>query len=398
MRAPAASAAQATQQETSLETELVQLALRAAVHHPILMAVYAGPPEWFDEAARDPGAPEDLITRARDLEQRARNAGLDYVAGQAGSVAVQLEVREGRSMRYDEMVAALLGVELEIPPADEVARLRAEVTELAARLAPGGAGDAVRRWEAGRLISGESKWDAALEAYQLGRRFALGPDFPLDITEDLELIRINDELWSVNLTWLHPDHMTFQVNVSSPRTPETVAFEVAHNIYPGDYLHLAVLQQHTYARQGHVAASIKLKNAPESVISEGIEELAYLRLLPHPSDEQILACKLEWLRRMVTFAAALRLQVEGRPEVDVLQTMAREGFMDPARADFQLRLVKHPLWGPYQYTYLLGRRLVEEGERRAAERGAGKAYLEYLYSGLHTPGTFLANLEPILTA
>jgi len=256
----------------------------------------------------------------------------------------------------------------------------------------------VARWESRRLVSGEAKWDLAFEAYRRGRRYAFGPEFPLRIEEDLELIRISDELWSVNLSWYPPDRMTFEVNVSTPRTPETVAFEVAHNIYPGDYLHLAVLHQHTFARQGHPAASIKLKNAPESVISEGIEETAYLRLHSDQPAEQLLACKLEWLRRMVTFAGALGLQVDGRPETEVLETMARAGFMDAARAAFQLRLIKHPLWGPYQYTYLLGRRLVEEGERRAVAQGARESYLEYLYGGLHTPQTFLPGLDPLLGA
>lgn len=398
MNVRAAVVAAASQDEIAMETELVHVALRAAEHHPILKAVYAGPPEWLGAARRDPGRPRDLIAQARDLEQRARQAGHDYVAGQARSVAVQLEVREGWSLRYDEMVAELLGVKPEAPSADEVSRLRAEVTELAARLEPSERRDPVSRWESRHMIAGEAKWDLALETYQAGRRFAFGPDFPLEIDENLDLIRISDELWSVNLTWEPPDHMMFQVNVSTPRVPETVAFEVAHNIYPGDYLHLAVLQQHAYARQGHVAASIKLKNAPESVISEGIEETAYLRLLPNPTMEQILACRLEWLRRIVSFAGALALQVEGRPETEVFQTMAKDGFMAPARADFQLRLVKHPLWGPYQFTYLLGRRLVEEGGRRAEAGGATKAYLEYLYSGLHTPGTFLAGLDQILTA
>ena len=393
-----AVAVPASREEIAIETEFVQLALRAAEHHPILKAVYAGPPEWLVEAQRDPGSPRDLIAQARDLELRARQAGSDYVAGQARSVAVQLEVREGRSLPYDLMVAELLGVELELPSSDEVAGLRAEVVDLAAGLEPSGAGDPVGRWESRRLISGEAKWDLALETYQRGRRFAFGPDFPLGIHENMELIRISSELWSVNLSWYPPERMTFEVNVSTPRTPETVAFEVAHNIYPGDYLHLAVLHEHTYARLGHVAASIKLKNAPESVISEGIEETAYLRLFPNPTAEQRLACKLEWLRRMVTFAGALGLQVEKRPETEVVRAMAKDGFMDAARADFQLRLVKHPLWGPYQYTYLLGRRLVEEGERRAVERGAQKAYLEFLYSGLHIPQTFLMSLDQIVKA
>lgn len=397
MSVRSAVAPAATRADIELESELVRLALRAAEHHPILKAVYAGPPEWLDEARRDPGIPQDLIAQARDLESQAAGSGHQYVAGQARSVAVQLEVRQGRSVPYDRMVAELLGVELEVPDPAEVSALRAEVEELAGRLEPSASSGPVQRWESQRVVSGEAKWDVAIETYVSGRRYAFGAGFPLEIHEQLELVRITEELWSVNLSWYPPRRMTCEINVATPRTPETVAFEVAHNIYPGDYLHLAVLQQHTYQRHGHVAAAIKLKNAPESVISEGIEEVAYLRLNPEPSAEQLLACKLEWLRRMVTFAGALALQVEGRSEPEVLESMAREGFMDAARAQFQLRLVKHPLWGPYQYTYLLGRKLVEEGERRAAARGAQQAYLEYLYSGLHTPQTFLPGLDQLLS-
>jgi hypothetical protein len=391
--APAASRAQ-----IALETELVHVALQAAEHHPILKAVYAGPPEWLEDAQRDPGVPADLISRARDLAARAQKAGQEYVAGQARSVAVQLEVAQGRTLPYDQMVGELLGVELEVPSQGEVNTLRDEVEELARRLEPSASSEAVRRWETKRLVRGEAKWDVAIDTYVKGRRYAFGGGFPLAIEESMEVIRTSDNLWSVNLTWYPPSRMTLQVNVAAPRTPETVAFEVAHNIYPGDYLHLAVLHQHAYRRQGHVAASIKLKNAPESVISEGIEETAYLRLISDPSPDQLLASKLEWLRRMATFAAALSLQVDGRGEEEVRVAMARDGFMDADRAEMQLSLVKHPLWGPYQYTYLLGRKLVEEGGRRAAAGGGQDAYLEYLYTGLHTPQTFLPGLDQILRA
>ena len=386
----------ATRAEIELETELVRLALRAAEHHPILKAVYAGPPEWLEEAQRNPGMPEDLIRQAHELASKAEQLGQGYVAGQARSVAVQLEVQGGRTLPYDQMVAELLGVKLEVPQPDEVGALRAEVEELAGRLQPSASTEAVKQWESRRVVTGEAKWDAAMATYVEGRRYAFGGEFPLEVHESMDLIRISDDLWSVNLTWYPPRRMTFQVNVAAPRTPETTAFEVAHNIYPGDYLHLAVLHQHAYQRHGHVAASIKLKNAPESVISEGIEEVAYLRLHPDPTPEQLLASKLEWLRRIATFSAALSLQVDGMGEHEVLAGMVREGFMDQARAEQQLRLVKHPLWGPYQYTYLLGRKLVQEGERLAEERSAQAAFLEYLYSGLHTPQTFLPGLENLL--
>ena len=385
MTTRAAATAALAEDTLQLESDLVRLALRAAEHHPILKAVYMGPPEWLDEARRDPGDLKHLIATAHQLAARAESAGDAYVAGQARSVAVQLEVHAGRAMAYDALVAALLGVELEALDTTEMARLREEVVELAGGDVPG--------WESARTVTGEAKWDAAMATYEMGRRYAFGGGFPLGVEENLELIRITDELWSVNLSWYPPRRMTFEVNVDAPRTPATVAFEVAHNIYPGDYLHLAVLHQHAYRRRGHVAASIKLKNAPESVISEGIEETALLRLITDPSRDQILATKLEWLRRMATFGAALALRIEERPEAEVLAGMQRDGFMDGARAAFQLRLVKHPLWGPYQYTYILGRKLVEEGDRRAGANTG--AYLDYLYSGLHTPQTFLAGLDQI---
>ena len=377
------AAPKATAQETALETELVKLALRAAEHHPILKAVYMGPPEWLDEAQRDPDRPESLSEQAHELASRAGAAGHEYVAGQALSIAVQLEVKQGRVMPYDEMVAVLLGCELEPIDDDVAAKLRDEVVELA--------GGDVERWERTRLVSGEAKWDQAMAAYAAGRRYAFGGEFPIAIDENLEVIRITQELWSVNLSWYPPRRMTFEVNVVTPRTPGAVTFEVAHNIYPGDYLHLAVLQQHTYGRSGHIAASIKLKNAPESVVSEGIEETALFRMRPHASSDEVLATKLEWLRRIATFEASLALQIERRDEEEVVAKMSRDGFLDPARAAFQMRIIKHPLWGPYQYTYILGRKLVEEADRRSA--GADpEVYLAYLYGGLHTPKTFLRDL------
>ncbi len=235
-----------------------------------------------------------------------------------------------------------------------------------------------------------------MDAYVAGRHY-VRTSFPLEIFEGVDIIRITEELWSVNLSWYPPRRMTFEVNVAAPRTREAVWFEVTHNIYPGDYLHLAVLHQHTYARRGHIAAAIKLKNAPESVISEGIEETALLRMIPDPTPEQVLACELEWLRRIATLRGAIALNIEGRDEAAVLEAMSRDGFMDDDRARFQLGFVKHPLWGPYQYTYILGRRLVEDADRRAG--GANRdAYLDYLYSGLHTPQTFTEGLGSVLGA
>src|SRR5258708_32373311 len=91
----------ATPAQVELESELVRLALKAAEHHPILKAVYAGPLEWLDEARRDPGIPEDLIVQARGLESRGAPEGQPYGAGQARPGPAQPRGRPGRPRPRD---------------------------------------------------------------------------------------------------------------------------------------------------------------------------------------------------------------------------------------------------------------------------------------------------------
>lgn len=384
--------------QDQLGEEFVRLGLRAAEHQPIMKAVYLGPIEWLEDAQRERGEIPKLIDDAHALSERARAAGDAYIAGESHSIATQLEVLSGRSVAYDALVGELLGVTFTPPAPAAVRALRDEVVELAGRVTGHGGPDAVLEWERSAGVTGEAKWDAAQEAYRLGRKYAFGGSFPLDLYEGMDLIRVTDELWSVNLSWYPPMRMTFEVNVATPRTATTTQFEVAHNIYPGDYLHLACLTQHTYAKRGHVAASIKLKNAPENVIAEGIEDTAYLRLFAEPTDEQVLATRLEWLRRAASINGALASRGEGASDDVTVKAMMAEGFMDEGRARFQLRHIKHPLWGTYQYSYWIGRLLVQEADERARKAGVEREYIEYLYTGLHVPDTFLAGLDKILSA
>jgi hypothetical protein len=385
-------------EQDSLGEEFVRLALRAAEHHPILKAVYLGPPEWLEEARRHPGDLASLAASAHELSERASGAGDHYIAGECRAVATQLEVVAGRSVPYEELVGILLGVKLVPPDRDEVSALRAEVLELAAEVAGRSGPEAVTEWEGTHSLTGEDKWNAALDAYRLGRRYAFGGSFPLPVTEGLDLVRATDALWSMNLTWYPPSRLMFEINVDTPRTAATTAFEVAHNIYPGDYLHLATLTQHTYGRRGRLAASIKLKNAPENVIAEGVEDVAYLKLFPEPSAEQRLVCRLEWLRRAASIEAALAVHVDRITDEAAVKKLMSEGFMDEGRARFQLRFIKHQLWGTYQYTYWAGRKLVQAGEERARRGGREREYLEYLYTELHVPDTFLTGLDKLLDA
>src|SRR5262249_46961430 len=311
----------------------------------------------------------------------ADRAGDGYVAIQARAIEAQIEV-EADPQRYGylDLVQRLLACTFEAPDPDELDALGREVRQLATGLGYSGP-EPVGRWDERGLLRGEAKWDVAVAAYVAGRRYALDV-FPVPFEERLDIGRTDDPITSLHLTWRDPDRMVFEVNVGVPRTAATTRYEVAHNIYPGDYLHMAVLTQRTYGDGGRAAASIKLKNAPENVIAEGIEEVAPFRLQPSPGAEENLAWKLEWLRRGACLTGAILRRERSEPRPVVIDHLRRMGHMSAERANQELDRIEHPLWGTYQYTYWLGRHLVEQADSEAGSEGANARYLGWLYGGL----------------
>jgi hypothetical protein len=371
-----------------LGTELVKISLAAWPLLPNLVSDYLGPAEWLKQSRLESTSLAALLPRVGNLIRAAEHQGDAYVALQARAIETQIEIEaDPRRYGYVELVQRLLASRFEAPNSEELAALAREVEELAA--AAGFTGmDAVARWEQRSLVRGEAKWDVAIAAYGAGKRYAM-ERFPVPFEERLDIGRTVDPITSLHLTWREPDRLVFEVNVDVPRTPATTRYEVAHNIYPGDYLHMAVLTQRTYGDEGRVAASIKLKNAPENVIAEGIEEAAPYRLDPEPDPEHQLAWKLEWLRRGTCLTGAILRRERSEPRQVVLDDLRRAGHMSEARANQELDRIEHPLWGTYQYTYWLGRHLVEKADAMAGTGVAGADYLSWLYGGLHVPETFL---------
>ncbi len=379
-----------------LGSELVKVSLAAWPRLPNLVSDYLGPKQWLDESRSQELPLGALLTRARALAVAADRGGDPYVAVQARAIAAQIEMEaDPKRYGYIDLVERLLACRFEKPDEGELDALAREVDDLASGLGFTGAG-AIGRWEKETTVRGEAKWDVAFDAYLAGRRYAL-ETFPVEFEERLDIGRTDDPITSLHLTWREPDRLLFEVNVGVARTAATTRYEVAHNIYPGDYLHMAVLTQRTYGGEGRAAASIKLKNAPENVIAEGIEELAPFRLRPNPDPEHMLAWKLEWLRRGACLTGALLRRQESESRPAVIEHLQRKGHMSEDRARQELDRIEHPLWGTYQYTYWLGRHLVEEADRLAGEGATRRPYLGWLYGGLHVPETFLVDARHLLS-
>jgi len=62
--------------------------------------------------------------------------------------------------------------------------------------------------------------------------------------------------------------------------------------------------------------------------------------------------------------------------------------MHEGRVEQTIRLVKHPLWGTYLYTYVGGRNLVGPAWRTARAAHQEPSFFTMLYSDLLTPAIF----------
>jgi len=373
--------------------ELVRVALGASQHLPVLVWAYFGPPEWLEEARRTAEPATSLLARANRLRDAAEKSDDAFIAAQADAIACQLEVMLGASISYLDQARRLLGIPDPTPHTDALEELKAEVVNLASQVV--GGADPVRRWEREMALTGEAKWDAAVEAYLDGRHW-LKAHFPVAISEDLELGRDSEYHSSVHMNWRSGLTMRLSVNVNTPRTRQSTRFEVAHNGYPGDYLRIAALDQYSYRADGYLPACIKLKNAPESVISEGIEDVAYLRMVGQPSPEELLASRLEWLRRGVAAIAAVMVRERQASAAEVTDYCSVHGFMAEDRIANELRLIDHPVWGVYRAAYWPGRELIMEADRRGARAASAGDYLKFLYTRPHLPATMLADLDRYL--
>ncbi len=172
------------------------MALGAAQHRSVLVWAYFGPAGWLQEARDRSESPTSLLQRAVRQRRDAERIEDGFIAAESDAIAAQLEDMLGVETSFRDQAPRLLGIDEPQPPADQVDQLRMEVVGLAGQLM--GGREPVQRWERERGLTGEAKWDAAIEAYVDGRRW-LAEEFALPISEDLELGRDSDYHSSVHM-------------------------------------------------------------------------------------------------------------------------------------------------------------------------------------------------------
>ncbi|HEX2504884.1 MAG TPA: hypothetical protein VHK22_01635 [Gaiellaceae bacterium] len=353
----------------SVSERYLLLGLRLDRHVDGMVDAYFGPAELPTaveaEPLAEPGAladdADELLAGLPDGWLRDQVAGLracaGVLAGEPISYADEVERCYGvRPAHTDEAVFAAAHERLgELLPGDGPLPERKEVWERSIRV------------PADRL---ERTVAAVIEQARARTRALV--DLPEDEGVDLELV--TDKPWLAFCDYLGDLRSRIAVNTDLPFSAIELLRLALHETYPGHHTERACKEQLLVRGRGLLEETIVLVPAPQSLVSEGIAELAPELLLGEDGGAPFVAILAEAgveldlphalavekalePSRWVEVNAALMLHEEGADETDVQAYLERWALVDGDLAAHLVRFMREPASRSYILTYAAGREL-----------------------------------------
>ncbi len=174
------------------------------------------------------------------------------------------------------------------------------------------------------------------------------------------------------------------LNLDGEYTVPSMKHLVAHEIYPGHYVHMILRE--TLAAEGIAPEDVNLvvTDTASSATFEGIAEqgIHFLDWMDGADDE--IGMLLNGLRSALGCNASWRLHRLKQPVAQVGEFLKTEGMGNAGWVAARLRMLTYPLRAPFIYAYWYGDHAVEQVWRRVpASRRAD--FFPYLYARLHSP-------------
>ena len=364
----------------TLSQRYVSLAFSLERHIPGAIDGYMGPEDLRPATSVPITEPAALLEQAETLLTDIAYADLpatrvDYLLAQVTGMVTMARKLAGEKISYADEVRAYFDIE---PTRTPDAVYDEAIAALADALPS--EGDVAERMDAYRK-SFEVPVDAAREIVpaiidEVRRRTVAFAPLPEGETVDLSFVR--DKPWSGYNWYLGNCRSLIEINTDLPIKANTLLDLMAHEGYPGHHTEHSLKEQRIYHELGYGEHSILLINTPECVISEGIATLAQsvifapgeaeewqaehvfapLGITSDPTrDAQIDGAQRTL--RSVSANAGLLLHQDGVSEDEVVAYLMRYGLSSETEARHRFRFVSDPLWGPYVFTYHVGRDLLD---------------------------------------
>jgi len=365
-----------------LSTQYVTLAFGLAAHIDGAIDGYYGPESLRPAPDALKPAPEDLVRQTNDLLAAIERADitpnrLDYLTAQARGMATMAAKLAGEPIAYEDEVRQYFDIE---PVRTPDAVYDEALAALDDALPGKGSGSLAER-----TIAYRKQFEVPVEAArqivpaivaEVRRRTAAFVALPEE--ESVELSFVSDKPWSGYNWYLGGNRSLIEINTDLPVKANALLDLMAHEGYPGHHTEHALKEQRLYRERGFGEHSILLINTPECVISEGIATLAAsivfapgeaeawqaehvfapLGIASDPErDRQVAAAQRVF--RSVSGNAGLMLHQDGADPEDVIAYLQTYTLASETEARHRFRFVSDPLWGPYVFTYHVGRDLLD---------------------------------------
>ena len=347
----------------------LRLGLRVGRHVDGIVDAYFGPPELAAAVEAEPpveptalvAAAEELLDELEDGWRRDQVIGLRTYAG----------VLAGESGSYEDEVEGCYGVR----PAYTDETVFAAAHERLEELLPG-AGPLAERYELWRRSSRvpteqvERTLAAVIEEARSWTRRLV--DLPEGESIDLEIVR--DKSWMAFCAYLGDLRSRIEVNLDLPMSALELLRLAIHETYAGHHAERCAKEQLLVRGRGLLEETLVLVPTPQSLVSEGIAELAPELLLDGEAGRSLAAAvhdegiefdlararAVERAAEPLAWAdvnAALMLHQRGVGETEVQDYLERWGLLTPQLAAHVIRFLKAPTSRSYVMNYPAGRSL-----------------------------------------
>jgi hypothetical protein len=347
----------------------VRLGLQLGRQVEGVVDAYVGPPELAAEVETAPPVePRALVAEAEALLDELDDGWLrDQVRG----VRTYAGILAGESLSFADEAQGCYGVR---PAKTDEAVFAAAHERLEELLAGSGPlADRRERWKNSMLVPADRLEHTATVVIDEARAQTLAlVDLPAGEGIVLELVR--DEPWLAYNYYLGNLRGRVAVNVDLPMSAIELLHLAIHETYPGHQAERSVKEHLLVAGQGMLEESLVLVPTPQSLITEGIAELAphvlldgdggagFAAVLAECGFEFDLAHALAVERaaepcRWAEVNAALMLHEENKSEAEVQEYLQRWGLMSPELAAHLIRFMTDRTSRTYVMTYPAGHEL-----------------------------------------
>jgi hypothetical protein len=359
----------------------LRLALEIEKHFEGYVDAYIGPEELKSAVQSTPPKPPAALLD--DLAWLQGNLPTDpphrhrYLNGVLRAIDCTIRMLNGQEFDYYDEANRLFDIRPQLIPEDEFLAVHRELDTLLP-----GSGSLAERTN-NRRQKFEIETEQILPLLELARaetRTRTAEFIILPEDEAVEITLTSSQPWTAYNWYKGNGRSLIEFNTDIPSNALSLLDTVAHEGYPGHHTEAILKESQLYWAKGWGEHAVRLLNAPEGVIAEGIATTAVEIIFPDNSH-------FEWVNQVILPAAGIepepveqtiRLNKSGRllrhvsgnaailyhtgqlnreQIIDYYQTYA---LANKARAEKSFDFISDPLFRAYTFTYTTGYDLIAE--------------------------------------